>query len=165
MRSRPGRSGIGSALIDLRQAVEVMAEVARGGEKGRPAIFVAAIAGDALRRRPSAASISRAVLVVEGEREEPQIVGAVLALAEPGADDDRGDRRLLEHPAGGDVGDRHAVLARDLASAREDALQDAQPPIASTKRLYFIVLQSAIARAGSGLPSHFSVRSPPASVP
>ena len=33
------------------------------------------------------------------------IVGAVLALAQPGADDDGGDAVMLQHPARGDVGE------------------------------------------------------------
>ena len=132
----------------------MMAEIAGGGEEGRPAVFVAAIAGDALRGGQRRVD-HRAVGGVEGEGEEPEIVGAVLALAEPGADDDRADRRLLEHPAGGDVrrSTRRASRATS-ASARSSPCRTSQPPIASTKRLYFILLQSAISSgAGSGRPS------------
>src|SRR6266478_9894709 len=48
---------------------------------------------------------------------------AMLALAEPRADDHRADCFLLEHPPRGDVGDRDAVLDRDGLRRREDTLQ------------------------------------------
>ena len=71
----------------------------------------------------SAASIRAWSSASSAKREQTQIVGPVLALAGPGADDHRGHRRLLEHPARGDVGDRDAVPARHLGQRREHALQ------------------------------------------
>ncbi len=92
----------------------------------------------------------RPVVVVEGEGEEGGVVGPVLALAEARADDRRRDRRLFEHPARRDIGDRDARACLATASSATRMLcSTAQPPIASMKRLYFILLQSAIA-AGSG---------------
>ena len=52
-----------------------------------------------------------------------QIVRTMLALAQPGADDDRGDRRLFQHPASRDIGDGDLVLARDRVGGGEDGLQ------------------------------------------
>ena len=66
---------------------------------------------------------ARAVLLVEGEGEQAQIVGPVLALAQPRADDDGGDRRLLQDPAARDVGDRDAVAVRHLGERSQDGLQ------------------------------------------
>ena len=46
-------------------------------------------------------------------------------------------------------------LRGDLRAARRIAWKTAQPPIASTKRLYLLLLQSAMSpSAGSGRPSH-----------
>ena len=100
----------------------MVAEVARGGEEGRPAILVAAVAGNAGGLREGGVD-ARTILLVEGEGEQAQIVGPVLALAEPRADDHGGDRRLLQDPAGRDVGDRDAVAAGHLGQRGQDGLQ------------------------------------------
>jgi hypothetical protein len=55
----------------------------------------------------------RVVGFVEREVEELQVLGPVLAFQQARADDHRGHRRLLQHPARGQVGDRCAVPARD----------------------------------------------------
>jgi len=60
-------------LVDLRQRVEVVAQVAAGGEEGRPAVLVAAVAGDPLRAGEGR-SEQRAVFVVEREVEDLQVV-------------------------------------------------------------------------------------------
>jgi hypothetical protein len=65
---------------------------------------------------------------VQGESKECEVVAAMLALAESRADDHRGDRILLEHPARGDVGDRDAVLDGNGLCRREDPLE--HPPAA-----------------------------------
>ena len=95
----------------------MVAEVAGGGEEGRPAVFLAAIAGDAAAgpTRPGRC-VSRSS-VVEGEGEEREIGGAVLALAEARADDDGGDGGLLQHPARRDIGDGDAMPPRHRSSA------------------------------------------------
>ena len=145
----------------------MMAEVAGRGQERRAAVFVAAIAGDRLRRGERRVD-QRAVLVVEGEGEDAEIVGAVLALAEPRADDDGGDRRLLEHPARRDIGDRDAMLAAQPAETASRMLLKHVPAADLHRRSACISSCSSRRcrlRAGSGLPSHFSVRSPPASVP
>ena len=106
-----------------RHGVEVVRQVAGRGEEGRLAVFVAAIA----RRRAGEREgrLQRgAILLVEDEREEPGIVGAVLALAEAGADDRRGDGRLVEHPARGNIGQRRAVLRRGAVERGQNALED-----------------------------------------
>ena len=66
-----------------------MAEIARGGEERRPAIFVAAIARERRRVAPAPRRSRRGPASSSAKREGPQIVGAVLALAEPRADDRR----------------------------------------------------------------------------
>ena len=115
MPARPAGHRLG--LVDARDRVEMVAEIAGCGEIRRPAVFVAAIAGDR-RRRGEGLVEPRAVLGVEREAESREVVGAVLALAEPRADDGRGDRLVLEHPARRDIGDRDAMLSRDLARPR-----------------------------------------------
>ena len=80
----------------------MMAEVAGGGEVGRLAVLVAAIAGDGLGAG-EAAFQQCFVLVVERDFEHLEIVGAVLALAEARPDDAGGDGRMIEHPTGRDV--------------------------------------------------------------
>jgi hypothetical protein len=72
----PGVAGHRLLLVDLRQRVEVVAQVAAGGEEGRPAVLVAAVAGDPLRAGEGR-SEQRAVFVVEREVEDLQVVGAV----------------------------------------------------------------------------------------
>ena len=102
-----------------------------------------------------------AILRIEREGEEAQIVGPVLALAEPGADDHGGDRRLLAAPSASRRwrARRRARLAMAAAAPRMPC-STAQPPTASMKRLYFSLLQSPIV-AGSGAPSQRSDRKPP----
>ena len=63
---------------------------------------------------------------IECEREQLEIVGAVLALAETRADDDRRHRRLLEHPARRDVGRSTRRAAVRCRPAREGS--PAAPP-------------------------------------
>ena len=120
--------------------------------------------GIGVRRREGC--VERGVVVgIEREAEDLEVVGAVLALAEPRADDRCGDGLVLEHPARGDVGDRDAVLRWRCRRRRARMpWNTAQPPAASMKRLYFERLQSAMA-AGSGWPSQRSDRKPPHSVP
>ena len=144
--------------------LEMMAEVARRGEEGRPAILVAAVAGNTGGVGQGGVD-ARMVLVVEGEGEQAQIVGPVLALAEPRADDDRGHRRLLEHPAGRDVGDRDAVAARDLGQRGEDALQHGPAADGVDEALVLHLAPVADRVPGSGRPTQRSLRKPPASVP
>ena len=79
--------------------------------------------GIGVRVASAASSSSRSSLGQTRTRTDAQVVVDVLALAEPGADDDAGHGRLLEHPAAGDVGDRHAVPARHRVRGREHALQ------------------------------------------
>ena len=100
----------------------MVAEVAGRGEEGRPAVLVAAVAGDAGGLREGGVD-ARTILLVEREGEQAQIVGPVLALAQPRADDDGGDRRLLQDPAGRDIGDRDAVAARHLGQRGQHGLQ------------------------------------------
>ena len=134
-----------------------MAQIARGGEKRRPC-------GIRRRNRRRAGSWRRAprrsgpIVVVQREREDRQIVIRMVSLAEPRADDHRRDGRMIERPARRDVGDRDAVLRSRSRRARARIVWNApQPPAASTKRLYFILLQSAISSlAGSGRPSQRS---------
>ena len=100
----------------------MVAQIARGGQEGRPAIFIAAIAFDAFRRLERAID-QAAVLFIERKAEDPQIVGTVLALAQAGADDDGSDRLLLQHPARCDIGNRDAVLAGNRRERSENTLQ------------------------------------------
>jgi hypothetical protein len=100
----------------------MVAEIARSGKEGWPAILVAAVTGNAGGPRERGVDAGT-VVIVEGEGEQAQIVGAMLAFAEPRTDDHRGDRRLLEDPAGRDVGDRDAVPAGHLGQGGQDRLQ------------------------------------------
>ncbi len=108
--------------VDRRDRPEMMAEVAGGGEIGRPAILVAAVAGDRRHRRESLGE-ARAILRVERKAEDFEVVGTMLALAQAGADDRRRDGVVFEHPAGRDVGDRDAVPVGDLPGRAEQALE------------------------------------------
>ena len=64
-------------------------------------------------------------------------------LAEPRPDDDGRDRRMIQHPAGRHIGDRHPMPLRRLcAAAARMPWNTAQPPTASMKRLYLLLLQS-----------------------
>src|SRR5262249_25546095 len=119
---RPLRDRLGS--VDFGKMREVMAEIARSGKKWRPAGFITAIAGNA----PGVGGRARdplAGFIVEQKMEDPEFVGAVLALAKAGADDDACHRLLIEHPARCDIGNRCAVLASDLSQDIEKSLQHA----------------------------------------
>ncbi len=91
----------------------MVAEVARRGEVRRPAVFVAAIAWNIFCRAENFAE-KRAVRVVECEIENMEIVGAMLALGDAGADYNTGDASMVENPAGRDIGDGDAVSLADL---------------------------------------------------
>ena len=107
----------------------------------------------------------RLVVVVEGEGEEGRVVGPVLALAEPRADDDRRDGGLLEHPAGRDVGDGDAVLARDRREGPEKTLQDGPAADRVDEALVFRLAPVLDAKPAPARPTQRSVRKPPPSVP
>ena len=140
-----------------------MAEVAGRGEERRPSVLVAAVAGKLAEARLGLGQ-PRPIRGVERERKQPERVAAVLALAEPRADDDRGDRLLLEHPARGDVGHGDAVRSPTAFAAARTPCTLSHPPTASMNRLYLDLLQSEIS-AGSGRPTQRSLRNPPASTP
>ena len=48
----------------------------------------------------------------------------MLVLGKTSAYDNRGDRRRIKHPAGGDIGDRSLVSLRNLAERPQQALKD-----------------------------------------
>ena len=75
------------------------------------------------RRRRHGLVDGVAVAGVEGEGEEREVGGAVLALAEARADDDGGDGGLLQHPAGRDIGDGDAMPLCHGIEGGEHALQ------------------------------------------
>ena len=100
----------------------MVAQISGGGEEWRLPVFVTAIAGDLAQQRLRLGE-TRPVGIVQRKPEQREVVAAMLALAEPRADDHRADCFLLEHPARGDVGDRDAVLDRDGLRRREDTLQ------------------------------------------
>ena len=111
-RSHPRATGGGCCAEDLRKALEVVREVACRREERRLAVLVAAVARhgrEALDRRADL----RAVRLVQAEAEDREVLLNVRGLAEPSADDDRGDGGLLHDVAHRDVGDRGAVLGAD----------------------------------------------------
>ena len=77
-------------FIGRGDAGEVMAQIARGREEGGLPVFIAAIARNG-RHGGEDGIEPRVVFGVEREAEGLQIVGAVLVLAQPGADDGGGD--------------------------------------------------------------------------
>src|SRR5215207_2933592 len=102
----------------------MMREVAGSSQERRPAVFVAAV--PAMRSRPrEGLRETGPVLVVESEGENARIVGAVLALAKPCADDHSGNGGLVEHESCRHVGKRYAVLAGDRGKRGEDSLEHA----------------------------------------
>ena len=133
----------------------MVAEVAGGGEVGRAAVLVAAVAGDRggrRRRRPRAAARSSA----SSAKVKTRALSARCSLSRDArADDDGGDGRVVEDPAGGDVRDRDAVLAGDLGRGRRGSPWNGpQPPAASMKRLYLARLQSGmLVRLGRAEPA------------
>ena len=56
-----GAAGHRRRLVELRHLAEVMAEIARRGQEGRPAIFVAAIAGNARARGEGAVQDAKVI--------------------------------------------------------------------------------------------------------
>src|SRR5690606_30426492 len=105
----------------------MVAEVAGGGEVGRLAVLVAAVARDG-RGRGESGIEPRPILGVQREAEHLQIVVTVLALAESRADDGRRNSLMLQHPARRHVGERDAVLAPYFGRGGENALE--APPAA-----------------------------------
>ena len=115
---------------------------------GRTAVLVAAIAGDA--GGGGKCFVDRGeVLGVEGEGEQSGVVGAVLALAQPCADDDGGHGCLLQHPAGRDIGDRDGVLLGDRGERAQDGLQDV-PAAGRLDETAIFLLAPVVDRAGFG---------------
>ena len=100
-----------------------MAEIAGCREERRFPVLIAAIAWHRLCCRQRLLDACH-VGGIEREFEQALIVGAMLALAEPRADDHGGDCRLLHDPARGDVRDRNAVLAGNHVQGRKQGLQD-----------------------------------------
>ena len=159
----PAAVAVGYRFEDPGEGAEMVAEVARGGEEGRAAVLVAAIAGN--RAAGGEGGLEAGVVLgVEGEGEGLEVGFPVVALAGPGTHDDRRHGRLVEHPAGRHIGDLHAMLFGNGTGGGEDPLEGVQPPMASMKRRYFILDQSAML-AGSFAPSQRSSMKPPASVP
>ncbi len=76
-------------------------------------------------REPSVRLERNDILGVEGEIENPSVVGSVLGDAEPRADYHACHRRPIEHIAGADIGDADAVLPGDLFQRREQFLEQA----------------------------------------
>ena len=100
-----------------------MAQIAGCREERRFPVLIAAIARHGLcccERLLDACHVGS----IELEFEQALIVGAMLALAEPRADDHGGDRRLLHDPARGDVRDRDTVLSGNRAQCLKQGLQD-----------------------------------------
>ena len=112
----------GPGLIRGREALDVMTEVAGGGEVRRPAVLVAAVAADGGERRRCLRE-ARAVLVVENQREDPRVVLEVRPLPEPCADDDRSHRRLVEDGTAGDVRHGDPMLPRDGSDGPGEELE------------------------------------------
>ena len=139
----------------------MMREVARGGQERRLAVFVAAVAGD--RRRPRERRVDRRA-VFGVEREAKMARGccrggrarrAARRRSPPRRPDDRAPSasRRWRSPT-------PCFLAIPSSAARI-ACKASQPPAASTKRRYFILLQSAISPSpGSGRPSQRSLIRP-----
>src|SRR5207249_12070962 len=117
-----GMGGTRSRLEDTRESRKVVTQITGSGQERRFSIFVTAITGNLAHPRLRLDEM-RLVRVVQHESEQREVVAAMLALAEPRADDHRADRFLLEHPARGNVGDRDAVLDRDGLRRRENTLQ------------------------------------------
>ena len=89
----------------------------------------------------------------------------MLALAEAGADDRRGDGRLVEHPARRDIGQRSAVLLRDAVERGQNALKDGPAADGIDEALVLHPAPVGEVAAGSGAPSQRLDKRPPASVP
>ena len=105
----------------------MMAQVARGGEKRRLSVFVAAIAAE--RSRAAERFVDeRSILSVEREGEDLEVVVRMPPLAESRADDHRGDRRVFERPARRDIGDRNAFAPRDAVERCKNRLQGGPAP-------------------------------------
>ena len=143
-----------------RAPIDVMRQIAGRGQERRPAIFVAAIAGDRVQRRQRGADLG-AVRIGEGERKHPQRFVDVFALAEPRADDHAGDAGLIEDEA-----------PRDIGHGRRGARPPMRPPSAragappsrrhaqEARRTSSATTCRMRSQSGSSLPSH--VRSEPA---
>ena len=87
-----------------RHCIQVVAEVARGGQERRVAVFVTAVTAEAAGHGKGL--IEHGMVVrVELKLEWPQVVGPVLGLAQPRTHNHGGHRCLLQHPAGGHIGD------------------------------------------------------------
>ena len=87
----------------------MVTQIAGRREERRLAVLVAAVAGNRVQRGERRLQLLRDRRWSSAKEKTRRCVVDVLALAEPGADDDAGDARLLEHVAGGHVGDRDAV--------------------------------------------------------
>ena len=137
----------GSPRRPCGSAVEMVAEIARRGQERRAAVFVAAVAGDAAWRRPARRRSARGPRRRARRRRARRLSARCSRSPSRAPTITARHRRLLEHPARRDVGDRHAVLARHLRRPPPGcACSTAQPPTASMKRRYFILLQSPIRR-------------------
>ena len=128
-----------------------MLKIARGGEERRAGGIRRRNRREWRRVRASASSIAARSSRIEREGEGGEVVVAMVALAEPRADDHRGDGGMVERPSAS----RHwrattPCLRAISSSAAEHAWNASQPPAASMKRRYFILLQSAISLAGFG---------------
>src|SRR5262249_3324933 len=87
---------VGAAAHRVRrwERLHVMTQVPGGREKRRLAVLVAAVAGNRMERRERCFQL---LAIPGGQREgkDTQVVGNVLPLSGPGADDDAGHGRLL----------------------------------------------------------------------
>ena len=113
-----------------------MAEVAGGGEVGRAAVLVAAVAGDRIEFRLRLGQLlPRAV--VEREPEDPAVVLEVARFAGARAHDHPGDGGLLQRVADRHIGEGDPEAVRDPARRPQQRWKRSQPPACSMNRWYF----------------------------
>ena len=103
-----------------------MAQVAGRGQERGLAVLVSAVTGNRLQRGERRADLG-SVFIGEGQRKEPERVVDVFAFAEPGADDDARDARLIEDEAARDVGHRDPMTRGHRCGRRQHALQRTPP--------------------------------------
>lgn len=105
-----------------RHCLEVMTEIAGGGQERWFAIFVAAIAGNGMQRGQYLANLG-AILVRQRKGEQPQRIIDVGPLAQPRADNHTRNARLIEDVARRHVRDRDVVPITNPLGGRKDSLQ------------------------------------------
>ena len=146
-RRAPGPREARGRVEDARKARQVVTQIAGGREERRLSVFVAAIAGNLAQLRLRLGE-PRRVRLVEREAEHRQVVAAMLALAEPRADDHGADG-LCSAPSVATLATETPCLSAIVLAAARTRCRAAQPPTVSTNRLYFDLLQSGMV-VGSG---------------